>query len=66
MELPLPEVESVVLIRDSDEAYEKLLSDVTDDIKPDATEIIAEGLSFSDADEPLELVPVVDEDSPLG
>lgn len=67
MELPLPEVESVVLKRSSEEVDEKLLSDGTDDTKPDVTEIIAEELPISDADEPLgELVPVVDEDPPLG
>lgn len=66
MELPLPDVESVVLVRTSDEVGERLLVGGTDDTVPDVTEIVTETLPLSDADESLgELVPLVNEDPPL-
>ena len=65
--LPLPDVESVVLVTTSDEVGEKLLSGGTDDTEPDVTEIVTERLPLIDVDELLgELVPVVDEEPPLG
>lgn len=67
LELPLPDVDSVVLAETSDGVSEKLMSIGTDDTVPDIIEVVTEGLPLSDADEPLgKLVPVVDEDPPLG
>ena len=63
----MPDVESIMLGRISDEIGEKLLPAGTDDTEPEVTVIVTEGLPLSDADEPLgELVPVVDKDPPLG
>ena len=64
--LPLPDVESVVLVTTSDEVDEKLLSGGTGDTKPDVTEAVTEGLPLLDVDKLVrELVPVVDEEPPL-
>ena len=67
MELPLPDVDNAVLVRTWDEVGEILLPGGTEDTLPDITGIVTEVLPPSDADEPLgELVPVVDENPPLG
>lgn len=65
MGLLLPDVESALFVRTSDEVDEKLLSVGKDVTVLDVTEIVTVELPLSTADEPLgELVPLVDEDPP--
>lgn len=65
MGLPLPDVESALVVSTSDEVDEKPLFVGIDVTVLDVTEVVTEVPPPSDADEPLEeLVPLVEGDPP--